>query len=92
MFQRTMHYRVGPDVQSRDIAGLDLAVLAPLTAVVVALGVYPHFFLDRSEDTAVAKTAEARAIARPAPTPAAEAPQPGGLPPGLVPEGEAIVP
>src|SRR5918996_3978969 len=60
MYQRTMHYRVGAAVESRDIGGIDLAVLAPLTAVVLALGVYPHFFLDRSEETATAKIAEAQ--------------------------------
>jgi NADH-quinone oxidoreductase subunit M len=75
IFQRTMHNRVGPDVESRDIGGVELAVLAPLCAVVVALGVYPHFFLDRSEETAVAKSAEARAMAHPAAAEAAAPPQ-----------------
>ena len=43
VFQRAMHNRVGPAVESREIDGLDLVAIAPLVAVIVALGVYPHF-------------------------------------------------
>jgi NADH-quinone oxidoreductase subunit M len=59
LFQGTMHGRVGPAVESREIDRVNLAAIAPLVAVIVALGVYPHFVVDRTEnDTsqAIAKT------------------------------------
>ena len=39
----------GPAVESREIGGLDLAAIAPIVAVIVALGVYPNFVVDRTE-------------------------------------------
>jgi NADH-quinone oxidoreductase subunit M len=60
LYQGTMHGRVGPVVESREIDRVNLAAVAPLVAIVVALGVYPHFVVHRTErDTA-------QAIARPA--------------------------
>jgi NADH-quinone oxidoreductase subunit M len=55
VFQRTMHNRVGPAVESRDLDRLDLAAIAPLVAVIVALGLYPHFVLDRSDKAVTGK-------------------------------------
>jgi NADH-quinone oxidoreductase subunit M len=53
LFQRTLHNREGTAAESRELSRLDLAAIAPLVAVIVALGVYPHFVLDRtSKDTA----------------------------------------
>ncbi|MGH2803785.1 MAG: complex I subunit 4 family protein, partial [Thermoleophilaceae bacterium] len=49
IFQRTMHNRTAPVVESRDVGGLDLAAIAPLVAIIVALGVYPHFVVERTE-------------------------------------------
>jgi NADH-quinone oxidoreductase subunit M len=48
-FQRAMHGRAGAGVQSRDIlpAGPDLATIAPLIAVIVALGVCPQIVLSK---------------------------------------------
>jgi NADH-quinone oxidoreductase subunit M len=48
-FQRAMHGRVGSGADSRDIlpAGPDLVTIAPLVAVIVALGVYPQVVLDK---------------------------------------------
>ena len=63
LFQRTMHYREGPAVRSSDIGRLDLAAIAPLVAVIVALGVYPHFVVDRTERSTTASIQEARSIA-----------------------------
>jgi NADH-quinone oxidoreductase subunit M len=60
LFQRTMHYRAGPAVASRDIGRLDLAAIAPLVAVIVALGVYPHFVVERTEGATTASIEEAR--------------------------------
>jgi NADH-quinone oxidoreductase subunit M len=52
-FQRAMHGRLGPDAESRDIlpAGVDLVTIAPLVAVIVALGVYPQVVLSRLHTT-----------------------------------------
>src|SRR5829696_3028385 len=63
LFQRVMHNRVGPAVESREMGRLDLAAIAPLVAVVVALGVYPQFVVERTERATVARIAEARAFA-----------------------------
>jgi NADH-quinone oxidoreductase subunit M len=53
LYQGTMHGRVGPAVSSVEIDRVNLAAIAPLVALIVALGVYPHFFTDRTEkDTA----------------------------------------
>jgi NADH-quinone oxidoreductase subunit M len=49
LYQGTMHGRAGPAVESRDIDRVNLAAVAPLVAVIVALGVYPAFVLDRTE-------------------------------------------
>jgi NADH-quinone oxidoreductase subunit M len=57
LYQGTMHGRVAPVVASRDIDAVNLAAIAPLVAVIVALGVYPHFFLDRTAQDSGAKLA-----------------------------------
>jgi NADH-quinone oxidoreductase subunit M len=49
VFQRTMHNRVAPAVESTELPRLDLAAIAPLVAVIVALGLYPQFVLERTE-------------------------------------------
>ncbi|MEA2409344.1 MAG: NADH-quinone oxidoreductase subunit [Thermoleophilaceae bacterium] len=49
LYQGTMHGRVGPTVESREIDGVNLAAIAPLVAIVIALGVYPHFVVSRTE-------------------------------------------
>jgi NADH-quinone oxidoreductase subunit M len=62
VFQRTLHNRVGPAVQSREIGGLNLAAIAPLVAVIVALGVYPHFVVERTEGATTAAIEQARSV------------------------------
>jgi NADH-quinone oxidoreductase subunit M len=64
VFQRTMHNRVGPAVDSRDVNTLDLVTIAPLVAVIVALGLYPQFVLDRSERAVTAKIPDAQVAKR----------------------------
>jgi NADH-quinone oxidoreductase subunit M len=59
VFQRTMHNRPGPAVESREIDALNLAAVAPLVAVIVALGVYPNFVVHRTEQATSAAIAEA---------------------------------
>jgi NADH-quinone oxidoreductase subunit M len=50
LFQGAMHNRTGKPVASRELGLRDLATIAPLVAIVVALGVYPHLVLDRTEE------------------------------------------
>jgi len=57
LYQGTMHGRVGPPVESLDIDRVNLAAVVPLVAVIVALGVYPHFFLDRTSADGISKAA-----------------------------------
>jgi NADH-quinone oxidoreductase subunit M len=61
LFQGTMHGRVGPTVQSRDIDVVNLTAIAPIVAIVIALGVYPHFVVHRTERDTTAAIAKARA-------------------------------
>jgi NADH:ubiquinone oxidoreductase subunit 4 (subunit M) len=57
-----MHNRVGPKARSSEIDGLHLAAIAPLVAVIVALGVYPNFVVERTERSTVDKIQAARAL------------------------------
>jgi len=52
LYQRSMHNRLGPGAESRDLAVPELAGLLPLVAVILALAVYPQIVLQRSEPTA----------------------------------------
>ena len=49
LYQGTMHGRVGPAVESREIDPVNLAAVVPLVAVVIALALYPHFVVERTE-------------------------------------------
>jgi len=60
VYQRTMHNRVGPAVRPRELARLDLGAIAPLVAVIVALGLYPQLVLHRTEKATVAKIERAK--------------------------------
>jgi NADH-quinone oxidoreductase subunit M len=60
LYQGTMHGRVGPAVESREIDGVNLAAVVPLVAIVIALGVYPHFVVSRSERDTGQSIAKAR--------------------------------
>ena len=53
MYQRAMHNRVGPAAESREMSRADFGLIAPLVAVIIFLGVYPQFVLERSEKDAV---------------------------------------
>jgi NADH-quinone oxidoreductase subunit M len=54
MYQRAMHNRTGPAVESRELSRFDFGLIAPLVAVVIALGVYPNFVLSRTERSTTA--------------------------------------
>jgi NADH-quinone oxidoreductase subunit M len=62
VFQRVMHNRVGPAVKSREIDGLNLAAVAPIVAVVIALGLYPQFVVERTERSTVQSIEQAAAF------------------------------
>ena len=82
VLQRSMHNRLPPTAESRDLGPLDLAVIAPVVAVIVALGVYPQLLLDRTEEAVAAKIEPAAQVAEGAEAQAAgqAAPRPGGQP------------
>ena len=54
-YQRAMHNRLGPEVDPREGTRWELGLIAPLVAVIIALGVYPNFVLTRSEASTVSK-------------------------------------
>jgi NADH-quinone oxidoreductase subunit M len=61
-YQRSMHYRLGANAESRDLAlGPELSVLAPLVLVILALGVYPNFILHRTQTGTVTSLTEVKA-------------------------------
>jgi NADH-quinone oxidoreductase subunit M len=62
-YQRSMHNRVGDGISSRELAGRDLAVVAPLVAVIVGLAVYPQLVLARTEPATVGQITAARELA-----------------------------
>jgi NADH-quinone oxidoreductase subunit M len=62
VFQRVMHNRQGPAVESREIDGVHLAAIAPLVAVIIALGLYPHYVVDRTEKATTASIEGARSV------------------------------
>jgi NADH-quinone oxidoreductase subunit M len=56
-FIRSMHNRVAPTVDSREVGFGDLALLAPIVLVILAFALYPQFGLKRSEPAARASVA-----------------------------------
>jgi NADH-quinone oxidoreductase subunit M len=62
LYQRSMHNREGPDVESRDLSRGELIPIAALVAVIVALGVYPNFIARRSEASTQAPVLGAAAL------------------------------
>ena len=65
VFQRTMHNRVGPKVESRDVCTLEFAVIAPLAALLIAFGLYPQAILDKSRGATASQIEAAAAAAKP---------------------------
>ena len=51
LFIRTMHNRVAPNAESRELSLTDAVVLVPLVAVILFLAVYPQFVLKRTSPT-----------------------------------------
>jgi len=66
IYIRTMHNRVGPTDQSRELRFSDGLVLAPLLLVILFFALYPQLALKRSQGTVTASVAAAQAAAAPA--------------------------
>jgi NADH-quinone oxidoreductase subunit M len=54
MYQRSMHNKAGPDVDSFELRGREFGLLAPLVAIIIFLGVYPNLVLSRTEASTTA--------------------------------------
>ncbi|HEU4657278.1 MAG TPA: NADH-quinone oxidoreductase subunit M [Capillimicrobium sp.] len=63
-FIRMMHNRVGPKVESRELALSDALVLVPLVAVILFFAVYPQLALERSESSVVTAVQPAQEVAK----------------------------
>jgi NADH-quinone oxidoreductase subunit M len=50
LYQRSMHNPLAPGAESREISTADGLVIVPVVAVIIALALYPHFVLHRSEN------------------------------------------
>ncbi len=48
LYQRSMHNRLAPGAESRDISVADGIVIVPVVVVILALALYPQFVLHRS--------------------------------------------
>ncbi len=60
-FIKSMHNRVSPTVDSREISFRDLGVLLPSVVVILALALYPQFGLEKSEQTTKQTVAQVQA-------------------------------
>ena len=60
MFIRSMHNRVAPGVEPRDIRFADGLVLVPLVGVILLLALYPQIPLEKGENTIPGKVQAAR--------------------------------
>jgi NADH-quinone oxidoreductase subunit M len=93
VFIRTMHNRVGPKVESREISLRDGAVVAPLVLVILALAVYPQLPLGRSEAAAKASVKTAQNVAHPPERPGLVGPPTQqGAPQGTIPPEQQAPP
>jgi NADH-quinone oxidoreductase subunit M len=61
LYQRAMHNPLPEGVESRELSLQDGLVIVPVTAVILALALYPQFVLDRSEN-AVKASASTQAL------------------------------
>src|SRR5947209_506773 len=61
VYQRSMHNRLNPQLDSRDLTRSELLPIAGLVAVILALAVYPQFILRRTQDATVARLPVAHA-------------------------------
>jgi NADH-quinone oxidoreductase subunit M len=57
LYQRTMHNRTPPGIESREISLRDGLVVGSLVACIVALALYPHVVLNKTDESAQAAVA-----------------------------------
>ncbi len=57
LFIKTMHNRVGADVESRDISFREGLVLVPLVAVILFFALYPQLALHKERGRSTARSA-----------------------------------
>jgi NADH-quinone oxidoreductase subunit M len=50
LYQRSMHNKLAPGAESREMSLADGAVIVPVVAVILFLALYPQFVLNRSEE------------------------------------------
>jgi NADH-quinone oxidoreductase subunit M len=62
LFIKTMHNRVGADVESRDVSFREGLVLVPLVAVILLFALYPQLALEKGEPTINRSVSAAGAI------------------------------
>ncbi len=60
-FIKSMHNRVNPSVDSREVSFRDLGVLVPSVVVILALALYPQFGLEKTEQTTKQTVAQVQA-------------------------------
>jgi NADH-quinone oxidoreductase subunit M len=73
LFIGTMHNRVGPQVESREVTVIDAVAIVPLVLVILLLAFYPQFGLTRSQRSVTVAVAPARILSSdPPPTRVAE--------------------
>jgi NADH-quinone oxidoreductase subunit M len=63
LFISSMHNRLGPRAESREVGIADAAAIAPLVLVILVLAFYPQFLLKRSQPSASAQASIATAVA-----------------------------
>lgn len=73
-FVSTMHNRLGPKAESRELTLGEAVAIVPLVACILALAVYPQLPLARSEKSVNASVRTAQLIADPPPAPEPAAP------------------
>jgi NADH-quinone oxidoreductase subunit M len=65
LFITTMHNRVGPHAESREISLTDGLVVAPLVALILAFALYPQIALSKGESAVRASIRDAKALTQP---------------------------
>jgi NADH-quinone oxidoreductase subunit M len=64
LYQRSMHNRLAPGAESREMSVRDAAVILPVVAVILFLALYPQFILDRSEQAVQSTLAGGQLVIR----------------------------
>jgi NADH-quinone oxidoreductase subunit M len=64
LYQRSMHNRLAPGAESREMSVRDAAVILPVVAVILFLALYPQFMLERSEQAVQSTLAGGQLVIR----------------------------